>query len=87
MGGEEFLLVLTGADPATAARHLEGVRQAVRAHPWAELTGDLPVTVSIGAASTAGSTDATPADVLGRADAHLYLAKREGRNRVVTDVG
>ena len=86
MGGEEFLLVLTGADPATAARHLEDVRRAVRSHPWAELTGDLPVTVSIGAASTTGSTGATPAEVLGRADAHLYLAKRQGRDRVVTDI-
>jgi len=86
MGGEEFLLVLTGADPATVARHLEDVRRAVRSHPWAELTGDLPVTVSIGAASTTGSTGATPAEVLGRADAHLYLAKRQGRDRVVTDI-
>ena len=86
MGGEEFLLVLTGADPATAAQHLEDVRRAVRSHPWAELTGDLPVTVSIGAASATGSTGATPAEVLGRADAHLYLAKRQGRDRVVTDI-
>jgi two-component system cell cycle response regulator len=86
MGGEEFLLVLTGADPATAAQHLEDVRRAVRSHAWAELTGDLPVTVSIGAASTTGSTGATPAEVLGRADAHLYLAKRQGRDRVVTDI-
>jgi diguanylate cyclase (GGDEF)-like protein len=86
MGGEEFLLVLTGADPATAARHLEDVRRAVRSHPWAELTGDLPVTVSIGAASATGSTDDTPVELLGRADAHLYLAKRQGRDRVVTDI-
>jgi two-component system cell cycle response regulator len=86
MGGEEFLLVLTGADPATAAQHLEDVRRAVRSHAWAELTGDLPVTVSIGAASTTGSTGAPPAEVLGRADAHLYLAKRQGRDRVVTDI-
>jgi two-component system cell cycle response regulator len=85
MGGEEFLLVLTAADPATAARHLEDVRRAVRTHPWAQLTGDLPVTISIGATSTAGAPAATPAEVLGRADAHLYLAKRQGRDRVVTD--
>jgi diguanylate cyclase (GGDEF)-like protein len=86
MGGEEFLLVLTGADPATAARHLEDVRRTVRSHPWAELTGDLPVTVSIGATSTACAAVSTPAEMLGRADAHLYLAKRQGRDRVVTDI-
>jgi diguanylate cyclase (GGDEF)-like protein len=85
MGGEEFLLVLVGAAPSTAARRLEDVRRAIRTHPWAELTGDLPVTVSIGAASVVGTTDATPAEVLSRADAHLYLAKRSGRDRVVVD--
>jgi two-component system cell cycle response regulator len=85
MGGEEFLLVLVGTDPAGAAEHLQRVRRAVRAHPWADLTGDLPVTVSIGAASSAGLTDATPAEVVGRADGHLYLAKRQGRDRVVSD--
>jgi diguanylate cyclase (GGDEF)-like protein len=85
MGGEEFLLVLVGTDPSTAAGRLEDVRRAVSAHPWAELTGGLPVTVSVGATTTAGSADVTPAEVLGRADAHLYLAKRGGRDRVVTD--
>ena len=85
MGGEEFLLVLVGTDPAGAAEHLQRVRRAVAAHPWAELTGDLPVTVSIGAASSAGLIDATPTEMVGRADGHLYLAKRQGRDRVVSD--
>ena len=86
MGGEEFLLVLVGVAPGSAAGHLERVRQTVRNHRWAELTGDLPVTVSIGAASSTGLTGATPAEVIGRADGHLYLAKRQGRDRVVSDV-
>ncbi len=68
-----------------AAGHLERVRRAVAAHPWAELTGGLPVTVSIGAASTAEVTDRTPAQLLGLADARLYRAKRAGRDRVVVD--
>jgi diguanylate cyclase (GGDEF)-like protein len=85
MGGEEFLLVLAGSDPAAAEAHLESVRRTVAAHPWAELTGDLPVTVSIGATSAAGLADPTPADLLGRADRRLYEAKRAGRNRVVGD--
>jgi two-component system, cell cycle response regulator len=86
MGGEEFLLVLVGTDPAGAEEHLQRVRRAVAAHAWAELTGDLPVTVSIGAASSAGLIDATPAEMIGRADGHLYLAKRQGRDRVVSDL-
>jgi diguanylate cyclase (GGDEF)-like protein len=85
MGGEEFLLVLVGGDPASATRHLEDVRRTVRTHPWAEVTGGLPVTFSIGATGVAPMTDHTPAEVLGRADGHLYLAKRSGRDRVVSD--
>ncbi len=83
MGGEEFLLVLPGVDDEDAAAHLERVRGAVAAHPWAGLTGDLPVTVSVGAASTAEVPDRTPAQLLGLADARLYRAKRAGRDRVV----
>jgi diguanylate cyclase (GGDEF)-like protein len=86
MGGEEFLLVLVGSGPATAVRELEAVRRTVEGYPWSELTGALTVTVSIGAASTAGLTDPTPAELLSRADAHLYRAKRQGRNRVVSDL-
>ena len=85
MGGEEFLLVLVGPDATAAEGHLDDVRRAVADHPWTELTGDLPVTVSVGAASFAGGTDTTVAGLFGRADGHLYLAKRAGRDRVVTD--
>ena len=85
MGGEEFLMVFVGADLPTAVRHLEALRRRLRAHPWGELTGGLPVTASIGAASAVGPTDVAPTEVLGRADAQLYLAKRNGRDRVATD--
>ena len=60
------------------------MRRTVAAHPWHEVTGGLPVTVSIGATSTV-VTESTPAALLGRADEHLYRAKAEGRDRVVTD--
>jgi two-component system, cell cycle response regulator len=85
MGGEEFLLVQAGTDPATAARRLEDLRRSVAGHAWDGLVGDLPVTISIGASSSRGSSTVTPADILGRADGHLYLAKRQGRDRVVSD--
>jgi two-component system cell cycle response regulator len=85
MGGEEFLLVLVGPEPSAAAVQLDDVRRAVGTHPWGGLIGDLPVTVSIGATGTTGLTETTPAEVLRRADAQLYLAKRGGRDRVVYD--
>ncbi|TFV87041.1 GGDEF domain-containing protein [Blastococcus sp. CT_GayMR16] len=86
MGGEEFLLVLVGSDPRAAARRLETLRGDVADHPWSELTGALAITVSIGATSTAGLPEPTALELFGRADAHLYRAKRQGRDRVVSDL-
>ncbi|MDD5658135.1 MAG: diguanylate cyclase, partial [Elusimicrobia bacterium] len=39
-------------------------------------------TVSLGAASLTGEEKASAADILRRADANLYQAKRDGKNRV-----
>jgi diguanylate cyclase (GGDEF)-like protein len=86
MGGEEFLLVLVGSRPDEAATHLEEVRQTVATYPWSEVTGAMTITVSIGAASTVGLPDPTPAALLARADARLYRAKRQGRDRVVSEL-
>ncbi|RBY90501.1 GGDEF domain-containing protein [Blastococcus sp. TBT05-19] len=87
LGGEEFLLVLVGLSPTEAAAHLEEVRVALGTHPWSAMTHDLPVTVSIGAASTESLVSPTPSDMLARADARLYTAKRQGRDRVVSEAG
>jgi diguanylate cyclase (GGDEF)-like protein len=52
IGGEEFLIVLPGTGLTDAAVHLDRVRTTVASHPWQPLTGDLPVTISIGVATT-----------------------------------
>jgi diguanylate cyclase (GGDEF)-like protein len=85
MGGEEFLLVLAGIDPRAAARRLDALRRAVAEHPWDPLTVGLPVTISVGATHARTGTPANPAELLSRADALLYRAKRRGRDRVETD--
>ena len=69
---------------AAAQAYLESVRRAVASHAWETVTGGLRVTVSIGSTSTV-ITEPTPAALLGRADEHLYRAKADGRDRVVTD--
>src|SRR3712207_84416 len=74
MGGEEFLLVVVGAEPSAAAAHLEALRQVVAAHPWDQVADGLAVTVSVGLASCTGTPAPAPAELLGRADAHLYRA-------------
>jgi PleD family two-component response regulator len=62
------------------------VRKAIADHAWTELVAGLRVTVSIGVAESRADQEAGEAGherLLSRADAKLYLAKEEGRNRVV----
>jgi diguanylate cyclase (GGDEF)-like protein len=84
-GGEEFLVVLPGVTAADAAIRLDGLREAVAQHPWWSIAGDLPVTVSVGLATSDGTRDdVTQIGLLADADRGLYAAKRSGRNRVMT---
>jgi two-component system, cell cycle response regulator len=85
LGGEEFLVALSGVDPASAIEIFAGIRAAMENHHWSPLIGRLSLTVSIGAtAALVGDTQST---LLARADRHLYVAKAAGRNRVVADDG
>ncbi len=79
LGGEEFLIALPGLGVTAATACLDGVRRAVAAYDWSELTHGLPVSVSIGVAGAASTQAAT----LAEADRNLYVAKHAGRNRVV----
>jgi two-component system cell cycle response regulator len=84
LGGEEFLLVIPGCDSHTAVAELERLRTTIAAHPWRPITGDLPVTASLG---VSGATpDSTPSGLLSLADEALYRAKRAGRNRICLDI-
>ena len=74
-GGDEFVVVMPGADAAVAAHVAERVRAGVAKNGYM-------TTVSVGVATFDGSTQADPSDLLHRADMHLYQAKRDGRDRV-----
>jgi diguanylate cyclase (GGDEF)-like protein/putative nucleotidyltransferase with HDIG domain len=79
LGGEEFAAVLTGADDATAAGVGERLRRAVHA----EFADDpVPVTVSVGVASTGAGTGGCR-ELVRAAHRALYAAKGLGRDRVV----
>ncbi|MEU7903370.1 GGDEF domain-containing protein [Actinoplanes sp. NPDC049118] len=80
LGGEEFLLVLRGTEADAALDRLEQVRHAIADHPWQPITGELPVTISIGV--SVATPRSTQSSVLSQADEALYVAKRTGRNRI-----
>jgi two-component system cell cycle response regulator len=82
-GGEEFVVVLSGTDPQTACQVGERLRSAVERtlFPVGNPPQSIPVTVSIGVASSNDDDDS--ATLLQRADKALYRAKHEGRNRVI----
>jgi diguanylate cyclase (GGDEF)-like protein len=75
VGGEEFAVLLPGADEAAAAAVAERIRASV-----AEARASEPLTVSLGVAATRGEQDA--AALFALADERLYAAKQAGRNRV-----
>jgi diguanylate cyclase (GGDEF)-like protein len=79
-GGEEFVMLLQGADQHTGARLVERVRSAISAADWSDIGPGVSVSVSCGVASVR-PTDSVDG-VLARADQALYEAKRGGRDQL-----
>ena len=79
-GGEEFLVVLRGASGEAAHRVFEEVRAGFRDRDF----GEVPTyTFSAGIAEL-GVDGRDAVELLARADARLYEAKRQGRDRTVS---
>jgi diguanylate cyclase len=86
-GGEEFLLIMEGADTTAAVALLDRARADLESRAFKLRETDEPVgkiTFSAGVAlATTGRADATCA--IHRADAALYRAKAAGRNQVLAE--
>ena len=82
-GGEEFALVLPETTYEGALTCAEQFRGLVEKHPFRFEDEQYQITISLGVAATTGDSTLTPAGFIAQADANLYRAKREGRNRVV----
>ena len=81
-GGEEFVIVLPETGSQGAGVVADKIRRAVGDRPIAGPTGpDVEMTVSIGRATYPGDGE-TADDLLRAADAAMYRAKEEGRDRV-----
>ena len=90
IGGEEFVILLFDCDAEGAGRTAERLRLRIEQRPLTLASGTLSVTASLGVSgwNPAHATGAMSfVHALERADAALYRAKREGRNRWVALFG
>ncbi|WP_261842178.1 EAL domain-containing protein [Aliamphritea ceti] len=81
-GGEEFCIVLPEADVKIGITIAERIRLAIEESRDENIPGNLRITASFGVASLAGGAE-TPQELVEKADNALYVAKNNGRNRVV----
>ncbi|KRP60581.1 GGDEF domain-containing protein [Pseudomonas trivialis] len=79
-GGEEFLILLSNTRREAAAMVGERLRQAAQAEDYRADGTRIDLTVSLGCSTLLAAESAE--SLLRRADNALYVAKREGRNRL-----
>jgi two-component system cell cycle response regulator len=85
LGGEEFVIIMPDTDITRAHQVGERLRACIADDSFQiSAAKNVPVTASVGLA-TLERWDDTPETIIKRADNALYSAKREGRNRVVTE--
>jgi len=83
LGGEEFGVLIADATPGEAMAIAEGIRLALAQAPWRAVDAQLQAaTVSIGLCWGHGPLDGDA--LYAHADAALYAAKRNGRDRIET---
>ena len=82
-GGEEFAVLAPLAQPQQAMELAECLRARVAERPLISEGRHIPVTVSVGVALRSAAAGDSSVEAVRRADAALYRAKQEGRNRSV----
>lgn len=78
-GGEEFAIILPEVDAGATNIFAERLRQAVETH---FASTEIPITISLGTATSTQDTLLSATKIVELADAALYQAKHEGRNKV-----
>lgn len=83
-GGEEFILILPNCNGKAGQRQAERLCRSIASKPFCIGSQAIPVTVSMGVASTDQFAGDGIDELVKHADEALYMAKEEGRNRVAT---
>jgi diguanylate cyclase (GGDEF)-like protein len=83
-GGEEFIIILPRTEILRAAETAERMRNLLQSHPFYYDSSKITLSASFGVTEFNFQKDSAET-LLKRADQALYLAKHQGRNRVVTD--
>jgi len=83
-GGEEFLIILSECCQECAAAFAERLRANISRDSMDTSEGKIPVTISLGVATCSGKGRLDGVSLIRAADAALYKAKENGRNRVET---
>jgi two-component system cell cycle response regulator len=86
IGGEEFAVLCRSTAVENATTLAERLRCRVETHPFLWKGERLPVTVSIGIATSLEPEVSNGEQLLQRADERMYAAKRQGRNLVVAEL-
>ena len=81
VGGEEFVILSPEMDVEGARAMAEKLRERLQEHEFVYAGFKVPVTCSFGVAAV-GSDIATPERLYEASDRALYMAKKNGRNRV-----
>lgn len=81
-GGEEFIVLLRQANQASSRAVAERLRLAMQSQPVRVGEKVIQIHISVGLALRRNKKEML-ASTIERADKNLYIAKREGRNRVV----
>jgi two-component system cell cycle response regulator len=82
LGGEEFLVVITHVEKQNAAIAIERIRKQFAAQKFTNGGRTFGATASFGIAGIRATARPDFNDLVTRADAALYAAKSQGRNRV-----
>jgi diguanylate cyclase (GGDEF)-like protein/PAS domain S-box-containing protein len=86
LGGDEFSILLRRVDIAGAERIATKIRERARVALAEAVDRPTPISLSVGIAMIDGASNSSADEILGRADASMYEAKRLGGDRVVSRV-